>query len=248
MTTLKDTTALILAGGLGTRLRAVVSDRSKVVAQVNGAPFLHVLLHQLQASGLTRVLLCTGYKGDAVRAQLGERFGTLELRYSQEPEPLGTGGALRLATQEIDSSTVLVMNGDSYCGVELPAFFQWYQARQASAAACLVHVDDATRFGRVSVAEDGRIQRFEEKSGAPGAAWVNAGVYLVERGRLEAIPSAAPVSLEKDVFPLWVTQGFYGFQCRAPFIDIGTPETYAQAQRFFERHGRTNDTAARPQE
>lgn len=248
MATLKDTTAVILAGGLGTRLRSVVSDRSKVVAQVNGAPFLHVLLQQLQDGGVARVLLCTGYKGEQVRAQLGARFGSLELRYSQESEPLGTGGALALATRQIDSSTVLVLNGDSYCGVDLPAFHRWYRERQADAAACLVHVDDASRFGRVALDEDGRIQRFEEKSGAAGAAWVNAGIYLVERSRLEAIPDSGPVSLEQDVFPCWVNQGFYGFQCRVPFIDIGTPETYAEAQRFFEPSSQPDAEAVGPQE
>ena len=241
---LRTITAVILAGGLGTRLRPVVSDRSKVVAEVNGAPFLHVLLDQLQASGIARVLLCTGYKGEELRAQLGRRYGELELSYSQEPEPLGTGGALQLARRSIDSADLLILNGDSYCGVDLRAFHAWYVEKQASAAACLVRVDDASRFGRVSLNGADRIERFEEKKTAPGDAWVNAGIYLVKRARLDAIEQPPPISLEQDVFPLWVQTGFYGFRCEAPFIDIGTPESYAEANRFFARRVAKSSGAA----
>src|SRR5690349_11866919 len=111
---LRDTTALILAGGLGTRLRSVVADVPKVLAPVHGRPFLACLLDQLADAGLTHAVLCTGYRADLVAAAFGTKYRNLTLDYSEETEPLGTGGALRLAIDRARSQTVLAMNGDSF--------------------------------------------------------------------------------------------------------------------------------------
>ena len=108
-------TAAILAGGLGTRLRSVVKDRPKVLAEIRGVPFLTYLLDQLAAAGVRDVVLCTGYMGEQVRSAFGDSYGGMCLSYSQESSPLGTAGALRLALPLFKSSSVLVMNGDSFC-------------------------------------------------------------------------------------------------------------------------------------
>jgi histidinol-phosphate phosphatase family protein len=230
------TTAAILAGGLGTRLRPVISDRPKVLAPVNGRPFLAYLLNQLLEAGVRRVVLCTGYLGEQVRQIFGDRYGALSLVYSQESEPLGTGGALRLALPLLDSDPVLVMNGDSYCQVDLNAFLRWHKERRATASLLLTWVSNTGRYGRVLVNEEGIVQSFKEKGGTRGAGFINAGIYLLSREVLQSIPAHTVVSLEHQVFPSWIGRGLYGYAGGSSFLDIGTPESYAAAQRFFQHH------------
>src|SRR5206468_3820156 len=120
---LADSSALILCGGLGVRLRSVVHDRPKVLAQVAGRPYLAYVLDKLAAAGLGHVVLCSGYRADQVRAAFGTRYRGLRLTYSEETKPLGTAGALRLALPVTHSSMLLVVNGDSFCNVDLRAFW-----------------------------------------------------------------------------------------------------------------------------
>ena len=131
--TLANTTAVILAGGLGTRLRDAVANRPKVLAKVGPRPFLSYLLNQLAAAGIRHVVLCTGYMGQMVREAFGSKYRTMTLEYSLEPAPIGTAGALRLALPLLRSDPVLVMNGDSYCEADLGAFATWLQGRPISA-------------------------------------------------------------------------------------------------------------------
>lgn len=231
--TLTSVTAAVLAGGLGTRLRALVGDRQKVVGEVDGRPFLAYLLDQLQAAGIMRVVLCTGYKGEQVRALFGDAFGPMELLYSREAAPLGTGGALRLALPLLASETVLALNGDSFCAADLAAFWQFHLSRRAEASLLLTRITDTSRYGRVVLDASGRIHNFAEK-GHGGPGWINAGIYLIRKDLLREIPPERPVSLEKDVFPRLLTRSFYGYCCRAPFIDIGTPHSFATSQQFFQ--------------
>jgi NDP-sugar pyrophosphorylase family protein len=227
-------TAVILAGGLGTRLRPAVADRPKALAPVAGRPFITYLLDQLEATSVRRVVLLTGYRGDQVRRELGERYGRLTLAYSPEPSPLGTGGALRAAVPMIDSPTVLALNGDSYCGVDMAAFAAAHHRRGGGASLALTRVGDAGRYGRVKTDRGGRVTAFAEKQAGGGPGWVNAGVYLFERRLLEAAPAGRPASLEREWLPAWVAGGaVFGFRSAAPFLDIGTPESYAAAAAFF---------------
>jgi NDP-sugar pyrophosphorylase family protein len=225
-----DLPAVILAGGLGTRLRRVVADRPKVLADVGGRPFLAILLDQLIRAGVRSVLLCTGYLGEQVEVRFGQRYGPLTLRYSRETTPLGTGGALRLASSHIDSSDVLVLNGDSYCDADLPGFTAWHHSHDSRASIVLVQVSDTQRFGRVAMDESGRIVRFSEKSADPGAALVNAGIYLLKREVIDKIDPGRPVSLEIDVFPAMIGQGLHGFVSAAGLWDIGVPDSYDRAR------------------
>ena len=132
---LSATTAVVLAGGLGTRLRAAVRDRPKGLAQIGGRPFLAYLLDQLDSAGVRKTVLCTGYLGEEVKETFGGEYRGLQLAYSQERSPLGTGGALRLAVPLLASDPVLVLNGDSYCEADLPAFRDWH-ARTAPRPRC----------------------------------------------------------------------------------------------------------------
>jgi NDP-sugar pyrophosphorylase family protein len=151
--------------------------------------------------------------------------------------PLGTGGALRQALPLVDSPVVLALNGDSFCDANLKLFWDWHCQQGARATLLLTHVADAGRYGQVQVLASGAISGFREKQeqGEPG--WINAGVYLIDRGWLADIPSDRAVSLEREIFPAWVGRGLYGWQSEGRFLDIGTPEAYAAAQTFFAPKG-----------
>jgi len=234
---LSSTTAVILAGGLGTRLRPVVADRPKVLADVDGVPFVLRLLDQLALAGVKHLVLCTGYRAEQVSATVGRTHGPLEVEYSLEPAPAGTAGALRRALPLLRSSSVLVLNGDSYCDLDLGHFWVWHHLRPAQASLALTRVEDPRRFGTVELGDYGRVERFAEKSGSAAPALVNAGVYIVRRSLLARLPAGRTLSLESDVLPLWLDAGVYGYQRTGRFIDIGTPESLAEATRFFRRPG-----------
>jgi NDP-sugar pyrophosphorylase family protein len=231
---LSSTTAIVLAGGLGTRLRAVVGDRPKVLALVGGRPFLSYLLDQIAAAGIERTVLCTGYRGDLVRDAFGDRYGAMRLEYSLEDAPAGTAGALRLAAPRVASSEVLVLNGDSYCRVDLLDLWDWHHVRPAHATLVLTSVADGRRFGRVEFGGDGRVLRFSEKSEAPGPCWINGGIYLLHAALLSRIPAGRSVSLESEIFPRWLGRGLYGYPSFGGFIDIGTPESFSAADAFVD--------------
>lgn len=226
-------TAVILAGGLGTRLRSVVADRPKVLAEVRGRPFLAYLLDQLTAAGVSDVVVCTGYLGDQLEAAFYDSYRGASLRYCREPLPLGTAGALRLALPMVQSDPVLVMNGDSFCHADLNDFCHWHQARGARATLLLTEVPDTRRYGRVFVDAHGRVRRFEEKGDAAGPGRINAGIYLLTQEVLRAIPTDAAVSLESEVLPAWIGRGLYAYPTNGAFLDIGTSEAYARAEQFF---------------
>jgi D-glycero-alpha-D-manno-heptose 1-phosphate guanylyltransferase len=233
MDPLADLTAAILVGGLGTRLRPVVMDRPKALAEVGGRPFLAHLLDRLAQAGIERAVLCTGYLGEQVEAAFGSRCRTLDLVYSPEPEPLGTAGSLRLALPLLRSDTVLVMNGDSFCDASLRLFLEWHCRRRARVSLALVLSLETGRYGRVLVKADGSVVAFREKEKGPGPGWISAGLYLIDRSLLAEIPTGRAVSLEREMFPAWVGHGLYGWQSDARLLDIGTPDSYADAARFL---------------
>jgi D-glycero-alpha-D-manno-heptose 1-phosphate guanylyltransferase len=233
MKNLSHITAAILAGGMGTRLRPMVADRPKVLAEVGGRPFIFYLLDQLAAVRVRQVVLCTGYLAQQVVDTVGETYGPLNLLYSQEPSPLGTGGALRFALPMLESETVLVLNGDSFCEANLRAFCLIHRLRGAKVTLLLAEVTDTGRFGWVELDGEGRITGFREKGKATGGGWVNGGVYLINRSFLESIPLQEIVSLEQDLFPAWIGRGLYGFRSQGRFIDIGIPESLLEAKTFF---------------
>ncbi|MBN1127845.1 MAG: nucleotidyltransferase family protein [Chitinispirillaceae bacterium] len=234
MTSLRmsDITAVILVGGQGTRLRSVVADRPKVLADVGGRPFVTRLFDQMQGAGINRVVLCTGYRGEQVRETLGSVHGTLCIDYSPEDRPLGTAGAVRNALSRIPSDHALVVNGDSFCAVDLPALVGWHAAKDATASIVLTTVSDTARYGRVDTDANGAIVRFHEK-GPAGPGLMNAGMYLMATSRIGSIPADRALSLEKDIFPQWIAGGLHGYAGGGRFIDIGIPEDYARAERFF---------------
>ena len=225
--------AMLLVGGLGTRLRSVVADRCKPMAIVGDEPFLARVLDQLAAAGCRRAVLCTGHLGEGLEREFGAEHGGMPLVYSREPEPRGTAGALRRALGLVDDTHVLVVNGDSYCDVDLRAFVRWARGRSA-ASLVTTEVADTRRFGRVQADENGRIVRFVEK-GEAGAGAIHAGLCWLPVAAIAAVPTERPASFEQDLLPGLIERGFYAYATRAAFLDIGVPDAYADAEAFFAR-------------
>jgi phosphoheptose isomerase len=228
-----DLTVMILAGGLGTRLRSVLPDRQKVVAEVRGRPFVAYLLDQLNAFGFRHVVLCTGYQGFQVKEAFGDTYKNIRLDYSLEQEPLGTGGAVLNALPTALSDILLVMNGDSFCDVNLSALLKFHQLKSASASIVLAHIDGVERYGQVRLDEQQRVLDFVEKGQVTGDGWISAGIYLIKRSMLAVFSNNRRVSLEKEIFPSWIGKGLYAYPVEAAFLDIGIPEDYQRAEHFF---------------
>ncbi len=233
MQKVSDINAVVLVGGMGTRLRSVVSDRPKVMAEVGGRPFLTYLLDQLRSAGFSKVILCCGYMAEGVSEYFGDSYGSLRIIYSNEDHPLGTGGALRLALPYVTSEVVLVMNGDSYVDADLGEFIKWFNEKRCQAALILTTADDTSRYGKIQINADETIERFNEKCDNSGSGWINAGVYLIRRSSITSIPDGRVFSLERDFFPVLAGKELAGFRFYGRFIDIGTPQSYELAKGFF---------------
>ena len=226
--------AIVLCGGAGLRLRSVNANAPKSMAGIAGRPFLELLLKQLRRTGFERVILAVGYQSDAIREYFGERAFGLEVVYSNELSPLGTGGAVRNAARLVTSECVLIMNGDSYTDADLRKFVADYLGTGADASVLVVPIDDRDDCGSVEVGPNGRLAAFAEKQGGTGARYLNAGVYMASRQILYDIPNEQ-VSLERELFPQWLGQGRHirGFVWQGKCVDIGTPERYWRAQELL---------------
>lgn len=223
-------TAAILAGGLGTRLKSVVADRPKVLAEIADRPFLSYLLDKLIYTGVKRVVLCTGYMANHIEKEFGYSYGTLSLFYSEEKTPLGTAGALRNAEELLESESILVMNGDSYCDVDIKTFWQWHSNNNSTGSLLLVKMLEANRYGCIQTDQSNMIIQFKEKGKQSTEGWINAGIYLLKKELIKSIPGNRSVSLEREMFPLWLSKNLiFGYKCSDAFIDIGIPEDLKKA-------------------
>jgi D-glycero-alpha-D-manno-heptose 1-phosphate guanylyltransferase len=228
--------AVLLVGGLGTRLRPAVPSLPKALASVGDRPFLELLVRQLGAQGIRHLVLCTGYLAEQVEEVFrdGSDFGAA-IEYSRETVPLGTAGALKLAQRYVrNESEFLVINGDTFLEIEFNEFILSHRKHGSLATMAVVPVENSSRYGTVQVGVDGRILGFLEKTGQNTPGIINAGVYVFSNAALALIP-LGPVSLERDVFPSLMEQGFYAIEQRGMFIDIGTPYDYERAKKMSDR-------------
>jgi D-glycero-alpha-D-manno-heptose 1-phosphate guanylyltransferase len=228
--------ALILAGGLGTRLASVVTDRPKVLAPIAGRPFLDILVEELAGRGLQRFVLLLGNRAEQVvehvEARRGQWPGGVTFEFSVEQEPLGTGGALKLARRFCDRRFFL-LNGDTYFELDVAALVAAHERARPLLTVAAAEVADADRYGCLETSAAGRITRFREKDAAAGPGLINAGIYLVEPALLDHIPGGR-VSLERDVFPALLAGGraiAVSAQTGA-FFDIGTPSSFQSFTDF----------------
>ncbi len=227
--TTTDTKAVLLVGGLGTRLRTVVPSAPKPMAPVGDRPFLELLIRQLESQGIRNLVLCTGYLADQIEREFGDGSDLgVAIEYSKEPQPLGTGGALKFAERFLHGvPDFVVMNGDSFVELDLRQLMQFHRTHGGVATMAVVPVENAGRYGTVHVDSNNRVTEFMEKTGADSPGLINAGVYIFSPAILEYIPDG-PVSLEKEVFPRLLDRGVYAAREQGVFIDIGTPADYAQ--------------------
>jgi NDP-sugar pyrophosphorylase family protein len=204
------------------------------MALIGGRPFLALLLSQLSQNGFERVILAAGYRGEVIQEHFGQRAFGLDVVYSLESSPRGTGGALRNAAGFVTSDLVLVMNGDSYTEADLHQHVTSHMASVTEVSIVVVPVDGRTDCGTVTLGPNAHIAEFVEKAGSPKASYVNAGIYILPRTLLCEIPDR-PISLERELIPLWIQEArsIRGLVCQSTCVDIGTPERYCIAQRLL---------------
>ncbi len=219
--------ALILAGGFGTRLKDVVKDVPKPMALVAGKPFLEYQLRYLKEQNVKEVILAVHHMSSKIKSYFagGLRLG-IDIIYSEEDSPLGTGGAIKKAQRYLDD-TFLVLNGDSYSKINLEDFLNFHNAKKSNFTISLTKSDNAINYGGVTL-EGNKVNSFVEK-GIGGHSLINTGIYLFEPKIFDYIPADKPISLEKEVFPRLVAENsLFGYVYQDYFIDIGRPETYKQ--------------------
>ena len=231
----EDPPAVLLVGGMGTRLQPILSSTPKPLAPVGKVPFLQLLVLQLRSQGIRRMVMCTGHLADQIEEEFGDgRKWDVAIEYSMESRPLGTAGAVKHAERYLSqASDFLVMNGDSFLELDFPRFIRFHREHGGLISMAVRRVTDAARYGTVQLDALNRVVGFREKTGARIPGIVNGGVYIFNRAILEHLPEA-PASLEQDVFPLLLNHGAYALEQHGIFIDIGTPEDYARAQALYE--------------
>lgn len=221
--------AVILAGGLGTRLKNVVDDLPKSLAPVAGQPFLSYILESLLKASFTRVVLAAGYKHQAIIERYGDDYKGMNIEYSVEDEPLGTGGALFKASALISARYFFVFNGDTFFNTDIAGFENFFNKGKCDMAVSLKPMKDFKRYGSVTL-EGERILSFNEKKYC-SEGLINGGIYIIDNKWLKRISPGEKFSFEKDVMETRVRiDRINGYISDTYFIDIGIPEDYARAQ------------------
>ena len=259
---------ILLCGGMGTRLRSVVADRPKPMADICGKPFLQYLLEMLRDKGITEVIFALGYMGEMIEEyfQDGSAFG-LKIAYSYEEEPLGTGGAIRNALPKILEEEVLVLNADTYFPMDYQGLLRFHQENDGDFSLATRAIEDISRYGAVRRDPAGRILAWNEKLGDGGqqpgegskqpiegnaqqaasaspkslSGEINGGIYVMKKSLIAEIPEGKQ-SLEQDCIPKWLSEGkrIFGLPFHGYFMDIGIPKDYQQFITDVEqgKHGR----------
>jgi NDP-sugar pyrophosphorylase family protein len=228
---------VFLVGGRGSRLQGVVNDRPKPMAIVGGSPFLEWLVLLYRTQGVRRFVFCTGYMGEVIQSYFGDghKWG-IEIVYSHESVPLGTGGAIKKAVDSVRSDPFLVVNGDSYCQVQINHLEETHKAHQASATLVVVPVDDCSRYGEVKIDKNGIVKAFSYgKSSEKRPGMISSGIYMFQKEALNAFPSGVNLSVETDIFPALVGKGLSAVIDSGNFLDIGTPQSYMLAWRLLKK-------------
>ena len=228
--------AVILAGGLGTRLMAKISGTPKVLAPVSDRVFLDILVASLIVHGFRRFIFCVGYLGEQIIGHFQSREDCRAV-FSVEETPLGTGGAIKNAIGKVNSEMLLVLNGDSFCALNYGEFFVFHEAKKAVISIAVSELEETGEYGSITLDQDCRIVSFDEKTRAAHASSIiSAGIYLFGRDAMDALSAFPRVfSLERDFFPTMVkTHPCYGYRASGKLWDIGTPERYGA---FCEAYG-----------
>lgn len=231
-TNLREIDVVILCGGLGKRLRSVVFDQPKVLVKIGEKTFLDILINNLLLYGLKNIILSVGYLKEQIKNHFNYNYDKncdCKISFSEEEQPLGTGGALKKARPVIRSNPFMVMNGDSICKVDLRNFTDFHTEKKALLSIVLVRSKTAQDYGSVTLDNSQRITNFNEKIAGRSENLINAGIYLMEKDIFSYMPEQNRFSLEYELFPKLINNRCYGFLTESEFIDIGTPERYKKA-------------------
>lgn len=225
---------IILAGGLGKRLRNLVNNVPKVMADVNGVPFLYILLNNLSKYNVSEFIICVSYLKEKIINYFGNNFKGIPIKYSVEENPLGTGGAIKQAFDCFGVEKAIVLNGDTFVKIDYDFFYKNFYNNTLSIV--LTHSSDASRYGIVEV-DNNYIIKFNEKTKIKVAGLINAGVYLINRNLFSVVDSnkSSNFSFEKDILEKYtVSLKIKYFETNSFFIDIGVPKSYLEAQKLLD--------------
>jgi D-glycero-alpha-D-manno-heptose 1-phosphate guanylyltransferase len=222
---------LILAGGMGTRLKSVVPDLPKPLADISGKPFLWWLLNELSKQGITEVYLSVGYLHEHIQEFFGDQFQKIKIKYVIESEPLGTGGAINKACQAIPDSRIMIMNGDTFASIDLTAYIQFAaESPEVQVFLATYKISDSNRYGTVKVSASNVLTEFLEK-GNVGEGLINAGVYILDKKVFKQYNLPEKFSFETDFLTKYCSDlNILAYQDVTDFIDIGIPSDYQLAQ------------------
>mgnify|MGYP002725604337 FL=1 len=224
--------AIVLAGGLGTRIQGAISqDIPKPMAPVHGKPFLEYLLKYLSQNGMTHIILSVGHKYQKIRDYFGSYFYGMEIAYSVEKDPLGTGGAIKFALDSISDSErhVLVLNGDTYFPVKIRKFIDHHVQVGSDISLALNRIDDQSRYGSIELDQNNRIRAFIEKGGV-GSGLINGGIYILHQNFFSKTDVPGAFSFEEYLSDNVDALHISGMQFDDYFIDMGVPEDYEKIQ------------------
>jgi len=229
---------IILCGGIGSRLQKVVSDKPKPLAQIHDKPFLEILIEYIAGFGFKRFILSAGYMGEKIREYfIDYRKNELDIEVIIESEPLGTGGALKFSQQSIKSSSFIVMNGDSFCAVDLNSILKYHSNKSALCTLALSKIDNKADYGSVEINSNGKLISFKEKNiNDTDPGYINAGIYIMENEIFDFMKEKK-FSLENDLFPSLLDESIFGFKTDEEVLDIGTPERYKRALELLKNRG-----------
>ena len=242
MANLSEIDVVILCGGIGKRLRDSIGESQKSMAKIGDRPFLDIVLKCFVDQGIRRVVLCTGYKSREVEDYYKQNSFGLDIEFSNEAEPLGTGGAIKNARSFVKSDPFFALNGDSFCAINYEKFLDFYIQKKANAAIAVSKVVDRKDYGSILIDDSKRIVSFEEKNASSSEPdnrdfYINAGVYCFSNKIFSLMPEKKLFSVEYDFFAEKFDNDFFGFEVQNEFVDIGTPSRLEKAKEFFENKG-----------
>ncbi len=229
-------TAIILAGGMGTRLKTIISDLPKPMAPIMNVPFLTYQLNYLKHFGIKKVIFSVGYLSEKIIAHYNQSFENISIEYSIEKNPLGTGGGIRMAMSNLNEDLVLILNGDSFFDLDLEKFYNLHLEQKSDFSLALRYVNNSERYGNIEFNSSNQITSFIEKNQLNQSGYINAGVYILSKKLyLQNTKPNINFSIEKDFFEKQLNQLIIkGFEFKDYFIDIGIPEDYLKAQDDFK--------------
>lgn len=226
----------ILCGGLGTRIKDELKGKPKPMIDVDGKPFLEILVSRLKKFGFTRFIFCSGYKGEQIEEYFGGRG---DYYFSHERSPLGTAGALKFATNYFVNKDILLLNGDSFCTIDYQDFVDFHLSNNGILSVVVAPVEGRGDGGSVGVDKENRIVSFVEKG--IGSNFINAGVYLLKNTLLDYIPTGRRCSLEYDIFPTLKSGLAFAYSTQERLFDVGTPERLCEFRKIYRDSQFTGD-------